>query len=75
MAKKRSRKKSIRHQTSFFKSGDAKTIEQYILALIITGIFSGAGTVIGSVIGKYLVKEADAKLPLPESLHAAINSA
>lgn len=67
------RVKNIRRKTSYFKPGDARTIEEFLIASIISGAFIGIGSVIGSVLGKYLVKEFDKTIPLPESLHATIS--
>jgi hypothetical protein len=64
---------SIRKQQAFFKTGEAKTIEQFLIASIITGTFMGIGTVLGNVLGKYLVKEVDKTIPLPQALHATIS--
>jgi F0F1-type ATP synthase assembly protein I len=76
MAKRKNKKrKSIRHQESFFKTSEARTIEQFLIASIITGTFMGIGTVLGNVLGKYLLKEVEKTVPLPESMHAAIEKA
>lgn len=71
---KKKRSKSVRHDTSYFKTSDAKTFDQYILALIITGAFTGIGTIIGSFLGKYILKEAEKTLPVNESFSAAAKS-
>ena len=69
------RKRTIRKQTSFFKQSEAKTIDQFLIASIITGAFMGAGTVLGNVLTKYLLDEVGKTVPLPQSLHAAISKA
>jgi hypothetical protein len=78
MAKKKRRKNPIskvRKQTNYFKAGEAKTLEQYIIASAMTGAFTAIGAVIGTVLAKYLLKEVDNTGILPASLHAAIEKA
>ena len=69
---KKSRLRRARSNTSFFKPGDAKNIEQYIFASMMTGAFTAAGAVIGTILAKYLMKEVDQKLPMPAAFHAAV---
>ena len=64
----------IRTQKNFFMAGKAQTLEQYIIASMATGAFTAAGAVIGTILAKYLLKEADNLIPLPQSLHAAISN-
>ena len=79
MTKKRSRKgksKSkvtrVRRNTKFFKPGEAKTLEQYIFASMMTGAFTAAGAIIGTVVAKYLLKEVEKNVPLPVSLNTVL---
>lgn len=75
MAKKRrksSAKKRIRKQTNFLMPGKAQTLEQFLIASMIQGMFTAGGAVMGTILAKYVLKEADKVLPLPESLHSAI---
>jgi hypothetical protein len=76
MAKKkksiRKRVKNVRNNTSLFKPGEAKSLEQYIFASAMTGAFTALGAVIGTVLAKYLLNEVDKQVPLPAALHATI---
>ena len=69
MAKKR---KSPRKNTSYFKPGDAKTIEQFFIASLIQGAFTAGGAVIGTILAKYLLKEVEKNVPLPVTLNQVI---
>lgn len=60
--KKKSRIKRVRHSTNFFKPGEAKSLEQYIIASAMTGAFTAGGAVIGTIIAKYLLKEVEQKM-------------
>ena len=71
--KKKSRIRRVRHNTGFFKPGEAKTLEQYIFASMVTGAFTAAGAVIGTILAKYLLKEVETKVPMPQALHAVIS--
>jgi len=70
MAKKR--RKSVRSNTAFFKPGESKTIEQFFIASLIQGAFTAGGAVIGTILAKYLLKEVEQKVPLPQSLYAVL---
>ena len=70
--KKKGKIRRVRTNTKFFKPGDAKSLEQYIFASAMTGAFTAAGAIIGTVVAKYLLKEVENKLPLPASLNAVI---
>ena len=59
----------VRRNTKFFKPGDAKSLEQYIFASMMTGAFTAAGAIIGTVVAKYLLKEVEKNVPLPASLN------
>jgi len=72
MAKKRSKKRSVRHNTSFFKPGESKTLEQFFIASLIQGGFTAIGAVIGTIAAKYLLKEVEKNVPLPVELHQVI---
>lgn len=76
MAKRRkSVKKRIgkaRHSTGFFKPGESKTIEQFLVASMVQGAFTAAGAVIGTILAKYLLNEVGKTVPLPQSLYGAI---
>jgi hypothetical protein len=76
--KKRSKKRKnpltrVRNQTNYFMPGKAQTLEQFIIASMVQGAFTAAGAVLGTILAKYFIKEADSIIPLPQSLHAAIN--
>ena len=70
--KVKSKLRKARQNTKFFKPGDAKSLEQYIFASMMTGAFTAAGAIIGTVIAKYLLKEVENNVPLPASLNAVI---
>ena len=71
---KKSRVKRVRHNTSFFKPGDAKTIEQFLIASMVQGAFTAAGAVIGTILAKYVLTEVEKTgVPLPKSLYAIID--
>ena len=59
----RSRKKSkirrVRHSTSFFKPGDAKSLDQFLVASMIQGGFTAIGAVLGTVLAKYFLSEIE----------------
>lgn len=71
--KKKGRLRRVRSNTGFFKPGDAKTIEQFFIASLIQGAFTAGGAVIGTIIAKYLLKEVEQKIQLPQALHAVIS--
>jgi len=72
MAKKSKKRKSVRHNTSFFKPGESKSLEQYIFASAMTGAFTAIGAVVGTIVAKYLLKEVEKTVPLPTELHQVI---
>lgn len=75
MAKKRKRKNPvnrIRRNPSFFRASESRTIEEYLFATVLTGVFTGLGVVAGNILAKYLFREVKDTVPLPESLHAVI---
>ncbi len=69
---KKSRLKRVRHDTGFFKAGDSKSLEQFIIASIITGAFTGIGATLGTILAKYLLKEVEQNVPLPATLNSII---
>lgn len=70
--KKKKKRSKIRHNTGFFKSGDSKSLEQFIIASIITGAFTGMGAVLGTVLAKYVLKEVEQNVPMPPNLNAIV---
>ena len=50
----------------------AQTLEQYIIASILTGAFTADGAVIGTVLAKYFLNEVDKTGLFPNTLHTAI---
>ena len=75
-SKSKKRKRSVvRSNQSFFKQSEARTIDQFLIASLITGAFMGMGTVLGNVLAKYILGEVEKTIPLPESMHAAIQKA
>jgi hypothetical protein len=70
--KKSSKIRRVRHSTNFFKPGEAKTLEQYIFSSMMTGAFTAAGAVIGTILAKYLLKEVEKNVPLPAALNSVI---
>lgn len=64
MAKKKSRSKKGKSKNFLTQST--------ITTLVVTGFFTGMGTILGTVIAKYLLNEVNKTVPLPASLHSAI---
>lgn len=65
--------KRIRKQTNFLMPGKAQTLEQFLIASMIQGMFTAAGAVMGTILAKYVLKEADNIIPLPESIKTIIS--
>lgn len=75
MAKKKKIRKRIgkvRSNTSFFKPGESKTVEQFFIASLVQGAFTAIGAVIGTIAAKYLLKEVEQNIPLPAALHQVV---
>ncbi len=70
---KKSKLRKARTNTSLFKPGDAKSLDQFLIASMIQGGFTAIGAVLGTVLAKYILKEIDQKLPMPESFHAVVS--
>ena len=45
-----------------------------LVDLMVQGAFTAAGSIIGTVVAKYVLKEVDKSMPLPEALHGSIES-
>lgn len=63
---------NVRRHTGFFKPGESKTLEQFLVASMIQGAFTAAGAVIGTILARYLLKEVEKTIPLPAALYGAI---
>jgi hypothetical protein len=70
--KVKSKIRRVRSDTGFFKSSASKNLEQFIIASVITGVFTGMGATLGTILAKYLLNEVDQNVPVPISLHDVI---